>query len=142
MQILTQVTTCSRDRCRSMEIDVICAISFVPIVPIYLLMLARAVHRLRGIPKFRFTTSGNTQRVQDSLTLAIIYRLPGSVSTIASRCLVVDILHSHHGISTTYHRLVFGLSIADIMSSFGFALSSTMAGGTKGNELYCTRRTR
>ena len=78
-------------------------------------------------------------------TLAIvIYRITGSVSTIASTCLVVHILHSHHVLSTTYHRLVvFGLSIADIMSSFGFVLSSTrMAGGAKGNELFCTRRTR
>ena len=53
-------------------------------------------------------------------------RISGSVSTIASTCLAVHILRSNHGLSTTYHRLVFGLSVGDIMSSFGYALASTM----------------
>ena len=38
----------------------------------------------------------------------------------------MHILRSHHGLSTTYHRLVFGLSIGDILSSFFQALSFTM----------------
>jgi hypothetical protein len=59
-------------------------------------------------------------------TRGIIYRTSGSVSTIASICLIVHILRSHHGLSTTYHRLMFGLCIGDIMSSFAYALGSTM----------------
>jgi hypothetical protein len=61
-------------------------------------------------------------------TYVIIMRTSGSVSTIASTCLAVHILRSNHGLSTTYHRLVFGLSVGDIMSSFGYyVLGSTMA---------------
>jgi hypothetical protein len=79
-------------------------------------------------------------------TRGIIYRITGSVSTIASMCLVVHILRSHHGLSTTYHRLVFGLSICDILSSFGFVLSSTMVPkemnylvpGAQGNTTTCS----
>ncbi len=59
-------------------------------------------------------------------TVAIIRRTTGSVSLIASTCLVVHILRSHHGLSTTNHRLVFGLCIGDIMSSFANALATTM----------------
>jgi hypothetical protein len=78
----------------------------------------------------------------------IVYPTSGSVSTIASACLIVHILRSNHaGISTTYHRLVFGLSIGDILSSFGFALASTMVPkemnyyippGAQGNTATCT----
>ena len=79
-------------------------------------------------------------------TYAIIYRITGSVSTIASACLAVHILRSHNGLSTTYHRLVFGLSIADILSSFAYVLSSTMVPkemnyfvpGAQGNTATCT----
>jgi hypothetical protein len=59
-------------------------------------------------------------------TIANITHTTGPISTIASTCLVVHILRSHHGLSTTYHRLVFGLSVADIMSSFLMSLGSTM----------------
>jgi hypothetical protein len=51
----------------------------------------------------------------------------GSISFIASMLLVIHILRSHDCLSTTYHRLVFGLSVADIIASFCQALSSTMA---------------
>jgi hypothetical protein len=79
-------------------------------------------------------------------TYDIIVRTTGSVSTIASTCLAVHILRSNHGLSTTYHRLVFGLCISDILSSFGFALASTMvpkemnylAPGAQGNTATCT----
>ena len=59
-------------------------------------------------------------------TYVIIQRITGSVSVIASTCLAAHILRSHDGLSTTYHRLVFGLSVADISSSLAHALSSTM----------------
>ena len=53
-----------------------------------------------------------------------IFLTSGSLSFIASSCLIWHILRSYHGLSTTYHRLVFGLSIADFMGSFVIALSS------------------
>jgi hypothetical protein len=59
-------------------------------------------------------------------TLDIIFRTTGSVSIISSTCLALHILRSHDGLSTTYHRLVFGLSVADITASLAIALSSTM----------------
>ena len=79
-------------------------------------------------------------------TRGIIYHTTGSVSIIASTCLVVHILRSHHGLSTTYHRLVFGLCIGDILSSFGFVLGSTMVPkemnyfvpSAQGNTATCT----
>ena len=79
-------------------------------------------------------------------TVDITMRTSGSVSTIASTCLIVHILRSHRGLSTTYHRLVFGLSVTDIMLSFVQALGSTMVPkemnyfipGAQGNTTTCT----
>jgi hypothetical protein len=79
-------------------------------------------------------------------TRGVIFHTLGSVSTIASTCLAVHILRSHHGLSTTYHRLVFGLCIGDIMSSFANVLGSTMVPkemnyfvpGAQGNMTTCT----
>jgi hypothetical protein len=79
-------------------------------------------------------------------TYGIIIRISGSVSTIASTCLAVHILRSNHGLSTAYHRLVFGICIADILSSIAYALGSTMvpkemnylAPGAQGNTATCT----
>jgi hypothetical protein len=79
-------------------------------------------------------------------TQNIIMPTTGSVSLIASTCLILYILRSHHGLSTTYHRLVFGLSVADISSSFAYVLSSTMVPkemkyivpGAQGNTTTCT----
>ena len=79
-------------------------------------------------------------------TRGVIFHTLGTVSTIASTCLVLHILRSHHGLSTTYHRLMFGLCIADILSSFGFALGSTMVPkemnyyipSAQGNTATCT----
>jgi hypothetical protein len=57
---------------------------------------------------------------------SIAYMISGSISFIASILLVTHILRSHECLSSTYHRLIFGLSAADIISSFAYALSSTM----------------
>jgi hypothetical protein len=73
-------------------------------------------------------------------TYAIIYHTTGSVSLNASTCLAVHILRSHHGLSTTYHRLVFGLCIGDPVI---ICPSSWCNNGAKGNELFntgCTRQ--
>jgi hypothetical protein len=81
------------------------------------------------IPDFEaFLNSNLPATIRNQIkTYAIIHRITGSVSTIASTCLIVHILRSHHGLSTTYHRLVFGLCIADILSSYAQALTTTMA---------------
>ncbi len=57
---------------------------------------------------------------------SIAYMISGSISFIASIMLVIHILRSHEYLTTTYHRLIFGLSAADIIASFCMALSSTM----------------
>ncbi len=53
-------------------------------------------------------------------------RVTGSVSFISSICLVIHILRSYEGLKTPYHRLVFGLSFCDMMSSFSYVLASAM----------------
>ena len=59
-------------------------------------------------------------------TIANIRHCTGSLSVIASTAIIWHILRSFDGISTTYHRLVFGLCIADFMTSAAFALNKLM----------------
>ncbi len=59
-------------------------------------------------------------------TLAILNRISGSISVIASAMLVIHILRSPEGLSTTYHRLMFGISITDILFSSALCLGSLM----------------
>ena len=54
-----------------------------------------------------------------------IYSMSGSISIMSSAAIVWHILRSHKGLSSTYHRLVFGLCVGDLMFSFAFAFSST-----------------
>ena len=58
-------------------------------------------------------------------TVHVVHRVVGSVSFTASGAIIYHILRSHHGLSTTYHRLVFGLCFADMLSSFAFTISSS-----------------
>ena len=67
----------------------------------------------------------NSDKRNQITTRGVIFHTLRSVSTIASTSLAVHILRSHHGLSTTYHRLVFGLCIGDTISLFGYVLSST-----------------
>ena len=60
-------------------------------------------------------------------TVAIVRHMAGSISIIASAAIIWHILRSYDGLSTTYHRLVFGLCICDIILSSVIALSTTMA---------------
>jgi hypothetical protein len=53
----------------------------------------------------------------------IAMMMSGSISFIFSMLLIIHILRSHEYLSTTYHRMVFGLSAADAISSFFIALS-------------------
>ena len=59
-----------------------------------------------------------------TIATTCIFNVGGSVSVLASTWLTWNILRSHDSLSTVYHRLVFGLSVTDILS-FGQALSTT-----------------
>lgn len=56
-------------------------------------------------------------------THSVMFSITGSISFIASSTVIYHILRSHKGLSTTYHRLVFGLCISDIMFSLANAFS-------------------
>ena len=76
----------------------------------------------------------------------IIYSVTGSISVISSAAIICHILRTHKGLSSTYHRLVFGLCVGDLMSSFAFAFGSTATPkdmqyslpSAHGNEGTCT----
>mmetsp|Transcript_2387 Transcript_2387/g.2888 ORF Transcript_2387/g.2888 Transcript_2387/m.2888 type:complete len:567 (+) Transcript_2387:45-1745(+) len=61
-----------------------------------------------------------------SETVSNLYSISGSISIVASTLLIVHILRSYDGLTTTYHRLIFGLSIADLFSSFPLTLGTVM----------------
>ncbi len=75
-----------------------------------------------------------------------ITRTSACISVIASALLIAHILRSHQGLSTTYHRLVFGISFSDIVFSFAIALGTVMVpkdldywiSGVRGNTGTCT----
>lgn len=77
---------------------------------------------------------------------ATSYRFSGSTSFVASALLILHILRSHERLSSTYHRLVLGLSACDMVSSLFLALSSAMVPRelnyyiphARGNALSCT----
>jgi hypothetical protein len=48
----------------------------------------------------------------------------GSLSAISSTLIIYVILRSQTGLSSIYHRIMFGMSIADILSSVSIALST------------------
>ncbi len=50
--------------------------------------------------------------------IAVIKGMTGITSILASSTLIWMILRSHVGFSSTYHRLLMGLSICDIIYSF------------------------
>ena len=56
---------------------------------------------------------------------SIIRSVSASISIIGSAAIIWHILKSHKGLSWTYHRLVFGLCVSDLMVSFGWAINST-----------------
>lgn len=58
--------------------------------------------------------------------MAIILMVAGSISFIASSAIIYHISRAHKWLSTTYHRLMFGLCIADMMSSLAYAPSTTV----------------
>jgi hypothetical protein len=59
-------------------------------------------------------------------TKSIIFHVTGAVSVLSSTCIILHILRSYDRLSSIYHRLVFVLSMAEILSSASIALSSSM----------------
>ena len=57
-------------------------------------------------------------------TVAIVPMVTGSFSILGSFAIVVIILRSKKGLSTTYHRLMFGMSCMDIIYSISFVGST------------------
>ena len=51
----------------------------------------------------------------------------GSVSVIGSVATIWHILRSHKGLSSTYHRLVFGLYFGDLITSSVWAFNNSIA---------------
>ncbi len=83
----------------------------------------------------------------DMKTFGICMRVSGSLSFIGSTLIVIHIIRSHKRLSTIFHRLMLGLSIGDILSSFfSFVLGSSMVPremsywvvGARGNVTSCT----
>ena len=57
----------------------------------------------------------------------IIYSVTGSISIISSAAIMWHILRSYKGLSSAYHRLVFGLCVGDLITSFAFAVNAAAA---------------
>lgn len=55
---------------------------------------------------------------------AIVPRISGSISAVSSTVIIYVILRSRPKLSTVYHRIMFGLSVADICASLAMALTS------------------
>ena len=65
-------------------------------------------------------------QLKNRKTYAILRHVAGSISLIASSILVWSVLRSHIRLSSTFNRLLFGLCVADIMSSCAYMLSTVM----------------
>ncbi len=100
-----------------------------------------------------FTWSMNNQksavaessRMTSSKTklLAVLPMITGSISSVASFTIIICILRSNTKLSTTYRRLVFGISAYDLLQSLSQAFSSVpMPVGAfwlaSGNDATCT----
>jgi hypothetical protein len=57
------------------------------------------------------------KRVDHVNTLHSTMRVTSSISVLAASAIIWKIFHSHRGLSTTYHRLLFGLSVAIIVEA-------------------------
>ncbi|GFH55168.1 hypothetical protein CTEN210_11644 [Chaetoceros tenuissimus] len=57
-------------------------------------------------------------------TLAIVQTVSSSISLIATITVICMIARSHTKLSSTFHRLLFGLCISDLFSSLGVTLST------------------
>ena len=55
---------------------------------------------------------------------AIVPRFTGSISVIASSIIIYLIIRSDDKLGSVYHRIMFGMTIADVISSTAMALTS------------------
>jgi hypothetical protein len=55
---------------------------------------------------------------------AIVPRFTGTISVVASSIIIYLIIRSDDKLGSVYHRIMFGMSIADVISSTAMALSS------------------
>ncbi len=78
---------------------------------------------------------------------AITSSISGGISAIASLCIMILIYRSTIKLTTVYHRIMFGMSVVDFISSVAMALSTlpmpkdmiyNFEGKTIGNELSCS----
>jgi len=56
--------------------------------------------------------------------ISIIRPISGSISLISSVAIIYHLYKSHNRLSTTNHRLVLGLCVADVLSSFSHVISA------------------
>ncbi len=75
-------------------------------------------------------------------SIVITPMLTGSISSVASLAIIISILRSEVKLSNSYRRLVFGISVYDLIQSIGQAFSSVlMPSGTfwlaSGNDVSC-----
>ena len=57
---------------------------------------------------------------------SIIMSVNGSISIVFSFAIIFHIIRSHSGLTKTYHRLVFSLCVADIITSFSYIIGTAM----------------
>ena len=65
--------------------------------------------------------------LEQTKKLAIAICIAGSLSALCSAMLVAIMLRSSTGLKSTYHRLLFGLSVSDIAASLAHAFASLPA---------------
>ena len=58
---------------------------------------------------------------------SIVQITSATVSILASATLIIMICRSHQKLSTPFHRLLLGLSIADIIASLAMSFASTLS---------------
>jgi len=73
----------------------------------------------------RMMLSSNSISKAKGVSLVVTPMLTGSLSFLASLTIIISILRSEVKLSTSYRRLLFGLSVFDLFHSLGQALSST-----------------
>jgi len=73
------------------------------------------------------TYLGDRTTLSESKAYAITRQVSAFISLVASIALLIMLLRSYTGLGTTFHRLLFGLCIADILSSFASVFATAMA---------------
>jgi hypothetical protein len=72
----------------------------------------------------RFCLSGSIDEPWETDFAALVPRFTGGLSAISSALIIYVILRSETRLSSIYHRIMFGMSLADICGSIAMALTS------------------